>query len=234
MAGTKMTETLILIPGFANDERAWKHQIENLKRIFDVRVFVMDRFSSRQEMVEYLLKHAPERFILAGHSMGGWVAQAAAAFGNERVTKLLLLNTWATLSPKMVQMQKEISQSLKRGRVEEIMQQYLKMLVHPSRLGDLHLIQALQSMAAHFPVPTLLKQIGAMLEDSSSLHYHASIRAPTLVLYSQQDELFPQEHELLLTGIKNSRPAEIEECGHASLAEKPEEITRHFLMFTQK
>ncbi len=229
-----MSETLILIPGFANDERVWKHQIENLKGAFDVRVFVMDRFSSRQEMVEYLLKHSPKRFILAGHSMGGWVAQAAAAFGNERVTKLLLLNTWATLDSQMIQMQTQISQALKRGRVEEIMQQYLKMLVHPSRLSDPHLIQTLQAMATHFPPSTLLNQIKAMLEDSSSLHYHSSIQAPTLVLYSQQDALFPQQHEVLLTGIKNSISAAIEECGHASLAEKPEEITRHLLSFAQK
>lgn len=229
-----MTETLILIPGFANNESAWKHQIENLKDTFDVRVLVMDRFSSRQEMVENLLKHAPEHFILAGHSMGGWVAQAVAAFGNERVTKLLLLNTWATLSPQMMQMQKEISQALKRGRTAEVMQQYLKMLVHPSHLQNPSLIESLQSTILDFPVETLTRQIEAMLADSSSLHYHSSIKAPTLVLHSREDALFPNEHEILLTGIKSSTLAIIEDCGHASLYEKPEEITRHILSFTQK
>ena len=229
-----MAETLILIPGFANDERTWKHQIENLKEIYDVRVLIMDGFSSRQDMVENLLKHAPEHFVLAGHSMGGWIAQAAAAFGNERVTKLLLLNTWATLSPEMVQMQKEISQALKRGRTPEILQQYLGMLIHSSRLQDVPLIQLLQSMMSHFPLETLIAQIEAMLADSSSLHYHSSIKAPTLVLHSRQDALFPKEHELLLTGIKNSTLITIEDCGHSSLLEKPEEITSKLLSFMQK
>jgi pimeloyl-ACP methyl ester carboxylesterase len=96
------------------------------------------------------------------------------------------------------------------------------------------MIQSIQSMMSHFPLETLIAQIEAMLTDASSLHYHSSIKAPTLVLHSRQDALFPKEHELLLTGIKNSTLAIIEDCGHASLVEKPDEITNQLLSFLQK
>ncbi len=229
-----MKETLILIPGFANNELAWKFQIEHLKDRFDVRVFVMDKFANRQDMVENLLKKAPERFNLAGHSMGGWVAQAVAAKAPQRVSKLLLLNTWAKPDPQMMFMQREICEALKLGKIAEVIQQHLELLVHPSRLQDLPLLRFLQSMIASFSIDTLVRQLEAMLQDYSSLELHPSIAAPTLVLHSRQDALFPKEHEALASGIKNSKLALVEDCGHASIVEKPKETTQCILSFIEK
>ncbi len=229
-----MKETLILIPGFANNELAWKFQIEHLKDRFDIRVFVMDKFANRQDMVENLLKKAPERFNLVGHSMGGWVAQAVAAKAPQRVSKLLLLNTWAKLEPQMLSMQRQLCEALKLGKIAEVIKQHLELLVHPSRLQDLSLLHSLQSMIASFSIETLVRQLEAMLQDYSSLELHSSIAAPTLVLHSCQDALFPKEHEALASGIKNSKLALIEDCGHASILEKPEETTQCILSFIEK
>jgi pimeloyl-ACP methyl ester carboxylesterase len=220
-----MKQTLILIPGFANNEIAWKYQIEHLIGSFDIRIFVMDRFSTRQEMVDFLLSRAPERFHLAGHSMGGWVAQAVAARAPMRVNMLLLFNTWATPDPQMLSLQNQVCNLLKDGKIAEAIQRHLPLLIHPSRLADPALIHALHSMIASFSLDSLVQQLDAMLRDYSSLELHASISAPTLVVHSCQDALFPKEYKALIAGIKNSHLAQIEECGHASIMEKPEETT---------
>ena len=228
-----MKETLVLIPGFANNELVWKYQIEHLKDRFDIRVHVMDRFSTRQEMVDHLLTHSPERFHLAGHSRGGWIAQAAAAKAPERVAKLLLINTWAVLDPQMIFMQRQVCQALRMGKIDEVMQQHLALLIHPLRHQDLSLIQLLQSMIASFSIETLVRQLEAMLQDCSSLDLHPFIAAPTLVLQSRQDALFPKEHEALISGIKGAKLAFIEDCGHASIVEKPEETTHLIRSFIE-
>ena len=46
-------------------------------------------------MAEHVLAVAPQRFSIAGHSLGGWVAQEVAARAPERVSKLFLCDTWA-------------------------------------------------------------------------------------------------------------------------------------------
>ena len=72
-----MKETLILIPGLGSTEVTWQHQRQHLGDLLDVQILVMDQAKRRAELVETLLSQAPERFHLAGHSFGGWLAQAA-------------------------------------------------------------------------------------------------------------------------------------------------------------
>jgi pimeloyl-ACP methyl ester carboxylesterase len=44
-------------------------------------------------MAEHVLAVAPQRFSIAGQSLGGWVAQEVAARAPERVSKLFLCDT---------------------------------------------------------------------------------------------------------------------------------------------
>ncbi len=220
-----MTEPLVLIPGFANNEQAWHHQIDQLSDHSDIHVYIMDKEKTRDEMVEKLLAEAPERFNLAGHSMGGWIAQAVAAKSPERVAKLILLNTWATDDPRMLSIQTQVCEALKLGQLQQAMQQHIPLLIHPSRFQDPDLMQNLVQMVSHFSIDALIQQLEAMLSDYSSLHHHPSITAPTLVIHSRQDALFPDEHHALLSGIKNAKLSVVEECGHASIVEQPEVVT---------
>jgi pimeloyl-ACP methyl ester carboxylesterase len=229
-----MKETLILIPGFANNQLVWEYQRERLKEFFDVHICIMDPFLSRQEMVEHILKQTPERMFLAGHSMGGWIAQGVAAKAPERIEKLVLLNTWVTSSPQRSLMQKQMIEAFKMGKIAEVMQLNLPLIIHPSRLRDAPLLQIIQSMLASFSIDTLIHQLQAMINDDSSLDLLSSITAPTLIVHSQQDALFPKEHETLLGGIKNSMSKLITNCGHSSLLEKPEETTQAILSFLQQ
>ncbi len=229
-----MKETLVLIPGFANNQLVWKYQMEKLKDLFDIRVFIMDQWLSRQEMVDHILKQTPERISLAGHSMGGWIAQGIAAKAPERVAKLILLNTWCTSEAQRVAMQKQMIQALKMGKIAEVMQLNLPLIVHPSRLRDAPLLQIIESMVASFSIDSLIHQLQAMIDDSSSVTLLSSIKAPTLIIHSQQDTLFPKEHETLLAGIKNSKSELIKDCGHSSLLERPEETAQAILTFLRR
>lgn len=229
-----MKEMLVLIPGFANNELVWKHQTDHLSDLFDVRVKVMDKHSTRKEMVESLLKEAPSRFVLAGHSMGGWVAQAVAAAAPDRISKLVLLNTWATADPKMIYLQRQVAGALRQGRLLEVMQRHISLLIHPSRQHDIALMQSMQSMITSFPLEVLIRQMDAMLEDYSSLHLHHAIGAKTLVVHSHDDALFPaRELQAIATGIRNSELAIIEGAGHASTMEKPETVTALIRFFLE-
>jgi pimeloyl-ACP methyl ester carboxylesterase len=225
---------IVLLPGFANNERVWTHQIDTLTDLCDVHVFIMNHETTRTEMVQSLLKEAPSRFILAGHSMGGWIAQAVAAMAPERVEKLILLNTWATPDPKMMSIQRDVCECLKRGQIIEVMEEQLPLLIHPSRVQDLPLVRQLQTMITSFPESVLVQQLEAMLGDYSSLHHHPAIIAPTLVVHSDGDALFPNEHEAIASGIKDAELALIEDCGHASPLEKPEIVTELIRSFIQR
>ena len=86
-------KTVILLCGLLCDEVVWEAQADVLRRDYDVRVLKFIEQDSMQAMAEHVLSNAPERFALAGHSMGGRVALEVMRQAGPRVERLALLDT---------------------------------------------------------------------------------------------------------------------------------------------
>lgn len=87
-----MTLPLVVVPGILEDEQGLRASLAPLGR--EVLV-VANRGTSIEEMAGSLLSRTPERFVLLGHSLGGYVAQAAALAQPGRVAALALVSTSA-------------------------------------------------------------------------------------------------------------------------------------------
>src|SRR5258708_24285340 len=88
-----MKQPLLLLSGLLCDETIWADIPERLGDRADVRVMSFRGFSSISAMAEHVLAMAPERFAVAGHSMGGRVALEVLRSASRRVSGLALLNT---------------------------------------------------------------------------------------------------------------------------------------------
>ncbi|MGI8540129.1 MAG: alpha/beta fold hydrolase [Rubrobacteraceae bacterium] len=65
-----MSEPLVFIPGLLCDERLWENQIEEFGDKYDISVADVSKDNSIEGMARRLLESSPERFALAGLSMG--------------------------------------------------------------------------------------------------------------------------------------------------------------------
>src|ERR1700722_5016041 len=90
---SKMKQPLLLLSGLLCDETIWADIPQRLEDMADVRVISFGGYSSIPEMVMHALAMAPERFALAGHSMGGRVALELIRSAPQRGSALALLNT---------------------------------------------------------------------------------------------------------------------------------------------
>ena len=63
-----------MVPGMMCDERIFSPQIEALSQNLEVTIADISNFSSVRELASDVLKKAPKKFSLLGHSMGGIVA----------------------------------------------------------------------------------------------------------------------------------------------------------------
>src|SRR5258706_11310540 len=88
-----MKQPLLLLSGLLCDETIWADIPERLGDRADVRVMSFRGFSSISAMAEHVLAMAPERFAVAGHSMGGRVALEVLRSASRRGSGLGLLNT---------------------------------------------------------------------------------------------------------------------------------------------
>ncbi len=75
------------------DAAFWRSQIADLADISVPRVIEFGPLESFEAMAGKVLAEAPERFALAGHSMGGRVAQEVYRKAPDRVLRLALLAT---------------------------------------------------------------------------------------------------------------------------------------------
>jgi len=217
---------LVLLPGMLSDQGCFAHQIAHLVDVADTSVMVLDQ-DSRRAMADHVLAHAPERFALAGISMGGWVAQEVAARAADRVVKLALLNTWASpIPPDMAALFQEHMALARRGRFDEIAALAAARAFRPSSLADQGLVGAHRAMVERLGVEVYLRQMQAMSDPTDWRPMLGQIRCPTLVVHARQDAIYTlEEHREISRRIGDARLAIVEDCGHASTMEQPQAVT---------
>jgi pimeloyl-ACP methyl ester carboxylesterase len=229
-------ETLLLIPGLMCDHSLWSHQIVHLTELADCQVADTRAGDTMEALAEAILASAPPRFALAGLSMGGLISHAIMARAPERVTRLALIGTNARCdTPEQTARRRSLMAMATDGRFEEITQLLMPALVHPSRLHDEALTEAVRAMARNIGPEAFLRQTEAIIGRPPRLDGLHRYRLPTLILVGREDAITPLElHEEMAAGIPGSELVIIEDCGHLSTLEQPQTVTallRRWLLY---
>lgn len=225
MVGVK--QNLALLPGLLCDATLWHHQRKYLGELAEITVADFINDDSMTGMAEAALAKAPERFALAGLSMGGYVALEIMRRAPDRVTKLALLDTSARGEvEEQTNRRRELIQMSREGKFKEVTPQLLPFLIHPDRQGDKELTEAIIKMADHVGPDAFLRQETAIMGRSDIRDDLGDIKCPTLILCGRQDALTPVEvHEEMAARISNARFVIIEDCGHMTTMERPHAVT---------
>ena len=219
---------LVLVPGLLCDERLWRHQVEGLADLAG-RILVPDVTGgdSVAGMARSILEAAPERFSLAGLSMGGYVSLEIMRQAPDRVEALALLDTSARPdTPEQTEARLALIELAREGRFDEVWRALLPKIVHPDRTGDPDIRSTVREMAHAAGPEGFERQERAIIGRPDSRGDLPAISCPTLVLCGRDDALTPPHlHEELASGIPGARLRQIENCGHLSTLERPEAVT---------
>ena len=224
---TDARATLALLPGLLCDEALWRHQVDGLSDLADCRVADFTSQSSTAEMAESVLALMPERFALAGLSMGGYVALEIMARQPQRVTKLALLDTRAAAdTPAQSRRRRGLIELARKGRFKGVTPRLLPLLVHQDRLAEGALVAAVMAMAERIGKEAFLRQQKAIMTRRDHRDLLPEIDCPTLVLCGRQDALTPLDaHCDMAVAIPGARLEVLEDCGHLAPLERPEAVT---------
>jgi pimeloyl-ACP methyl ester carboxylesterase len=222
----------VLLPGLACDGEVWKDQAQRLGAITTVQILDYGDSDSIGDMASIVLERAPEKFALAGHSMGGRIALQVVRRAPERVLGLALIDTGFEARPageagEREQARRQFYVDLARSQSMRAMaREWLNEIVHPSRLSDARLTESIIQMAARKTPEVFAAQIHALLERPDATAVLPAIRCPTLVLCGREDGLSASERQRQMAAmISGSKFVVIETCGHMAPMERPEETT---------
>ena len=224
-----MAPALVLIPGLLCDERLWRREMEGLADLADpILVPDVTGQDSMREMAREVLATAPERFALAGLSMGGYVALEIVRQAPDRVEALALLDTSARPdAPEQTKTRLALIKMARDGRFDEVWRTLLPKIVHPDRVDDPGIVAAVEEMARSVGPEAFERQERAIIGRPDSRADLRGISCPTLVLCGRDDALTPPPlHEELAAGIPGANLRMVDRCGHLSTLERPEEVTR--------
>lgn len=221
--------TVFLLPGLLCDETIWADQRPTLS---DVVIPDFRYVNSIEAMAQLVLDAAPERFSVAGHSMGGRVALEVVRLAPDRVVRLALLDTG--VHPRAA------NEESKRGELVDLARsqgmgalaaRWLPPMLHPDHSA---LLEPLTEMVKRSTPETFANQQRALLDRPDARAALPGIRCPTLVLCGRQDAWSPpSQHEEIAASIPQSKLVIVDDCGHMSPVEQPAAVTRALLSHLQ-
>lgn len=219
---------LYLLPGLLCDSALWAHQSAALDRDYRIGIPDLTTFDSLETMAQAVLKAAPERFSLAGHSMGGRVALEMFRLAPERIERLALLDT-GTHPPGEVETQehRRLVELAEREGMDALAEYWLPQVLHPVSASDSVLLDILRAMVQRMSPDVLRRHVAALLARPDAGVLLAHIRCATLIGVGCGDRWSPPtQHEPVAAAVPQARYAVFEDGGHLAPAEAPEAVTQ--------
>jgi pimeloyl-ACP methyl ester carboxylesterase len=217
--------TVFLLPGLLCDETIWADQRAALSEFADVVIPDLRHMSSISEMARIVLMGAPDRFSIAGHSMGGRVALEVVRRAPDRVVRLALLDTG--VHPRADGEESKRQESIEVAFFEgmaALAARWLPPMLHPDHAA---LLEPLTEMVLRSTPRTFENQQRALLGRPDARAVLAGIQCATLVLCGREDAWSPvAQHEEIAAAIPRSKLVVVEKCGHMSPVEQPVAVTK--------
>jgi pimeloyl-ACP methyl ester carboxylesterase len=179
------------------------------------------------QLARQLLREAPQRFALAGLSMGGILAMEVLAQAPDRVERLALLDTNPRAEAPEVQARREpqIARAL-RGGLERVMRDEMKPNYLAKGPGQKEVLDLCLDMALSLGPQVFADQSRALCDRADRQAALAAFKGPALVLMGAEDRLCPHDrHALMHELMPQSQLVVIDGAGHLPPLERPNETT---------
>jgi pimeloyl-ACP methyl ester carboxylesterase len=231
-----MADTLVLIPGLGCTERLFEPQISALSGSRTIVVADHTQDDSIPAIAARLLKDAPERFALAGLSMGGYVALEVMRQAPGRVERLALLDTSARPdTPEASRDRARLIALAQAGRFEDVYPKAWPRLVHPDRQSDKALQEVIFGMMRETGAEAYVRQQRAIMGRVDSRPLLPGIEIPTLILVGDGDVITPPEiAREMAEMIEWASLVVIPESGHSSTLEQPERVSQALRLWLEE
>ncbi len=219
---------LYLLPGLLCDATVWEHQQASLSPHAEIRIPAFRGLSSFRDMALHVLKDAPEKFSVVGHSMGGRVALEMMHLCPERIEKFALMSVGVhPVQPGEPPKRMDMVELAERQGMEALADKWIPPMVQTARQGDTALMDKIRTMVLRSNPYEHRCQIEAALTRADQSLYLSAIRHKVLLLCGTEDGWSPLvQHQKIQQQLATSELHSIADAGHMVTMERPEAVSR--------
>ncbi|SFL22587.1 alpha/beta fold hydrolase [Shimia haliotis] len=223
-----MSEPLVLLPGMMCDARVFTHQLAALSRDRPVTIAPITQGERIGDIAADILGKMPEKFALAGLSMGGIVAMEILRRAPERVTRIALMNTNPLAeSPTSAAAYEPWIVKASAGGLEDVMSDFMRPEYLAPGAGRAQVLAMVQAMAKSMGADVFVQQARALQRRMDQQKTLRRLKCPALVLCGEHDGLTPvKRHEFMAELIPYAQLRVIANAGHLPVLEQPEATTQ--------
>jgi pimeloyl-ACP methyl ester carboxylesterase len=219
------------------DQSAWRQQIEALTDVAVCTCADYGSLDSLTSMAVTLLRTAPERFSVAGHSMGGRVALEIYRLAPHRVARIALLNTGylplaaGAAGEEETRKRWELVALAQSQGMPAMLRQWLPPMIDSRRINDAVLVNSIIEMMSRKTPEIFAAQVRALLARPDASAILEQIRCPALLLTGREDGWSgPAQHQAMFAKVGSAKIAGsqlvvVPDCGHMSMMERPTEVS---------
>jgi pimeloyl-ACP methyl ester carboxylesterase len=233
--------TLVLIHGFPFTSKMWRPQIDALASDA-LRVVAPDlpgfgqtpgAFTSVDECADHIAVLLDEigarRTVLAGFSMGGYIAFAFVRKYAARLHGLILIDTKAEPDTEEgKQGRYALAEKAQDDGPDTVIETILPRLVSESTLsGRPDVVEHVRDAAAGATLEGVVGALRALAERASSVQDLPRIAVPTLIIVGREDAVTPPaDAETMRAAISGAQLTIIPDAGHMTPVEQPDAVTK--------
>lgn len=238
---------IIFLHGFPFDKSMWKGQIEFLKTTYrliacDIRGFgkstdeksPLNMSLFADDLIEFMDKLEIDKAIICGLSMGGFITLNAAKRFPDRFEALVLCDTQCIAdTPEVKEKRLNTIAKIEAEGVSDFNEGFLKSVFHKDSLADKkELVSALRSVVFANSQQIITQGLLALATRSETCSTLDKISIPTLIICGREDAVTPLEQsEYLKEHILGATLKVIDNAGHVSILEQPNEFNEHLSEF---
>jgi len=241
---------LVFIHGFPFDKTLWLPQYHFFKTryrviIYDIRGFGFSTNDSDTDFsIEVLAKDLLlflnalkiEKAIVCGLSMGGYVLMNALRLDPDKFSGIIVCDTQCNAdSEEAKQKRYRTIEHIRAKGITGFAEEFVKDAFYIDSFNTKkEEIEAVTQVILNTKQQTIISALKAMAERKESCSTLESLKIPTLIICGKQDKLTPPEKaQVMHTLVKNSVFAIINNAGHLSNIDQPEEFNGHVKKFIE-
>lgn len=220
-----------LLPGLLCDETVWTHQRAALSPMYDVRIPDFRGMDDFREMARLVLRDAPERFSVVGHSMGGRVAMELMFLVPERIDRFVVMDLGVhPVQPGEREQRMVLVHLAEQLGMEALADVWVPPMIARHRQSDAALVDEIRAMVLRSTPEVYRGQIEAALKREDQSLYLPHIHHKALLVCGELDEWSPVgQHQAILDELPDAELAVIPQAGHMVTMEQPEAVNRVLL-----